>query len=118
MDAIEQIYRKEAAQVRATLIRLLGSFDLAEEAVQMAFLAAATRWPREGVPANPRSWLVSAGRFRSIDMLRRRARFRVLEPEITHMMEQDEEGPPDPDLVQDDILRLVFICCHPALPPD
>jgi RNA polymerase sigma-70 factor (ECF subfamily) len=118
MDAIEHIYRKEAAQVRATLIRLLGSFDLAEEAVQMAFLAAATRWPREGVPANPRSWLVSAGRFRSIDMLRRRARFRVLEPEITHMMEQDEEGPPDPDLVQDDILRLIFTCCHPALPSD
>jgi RNA polymerase sigma-70 factor (ECF subfamily) len=118
METIEQIYRTEAAQVRATLIRLLGSFELAEEAVQMAFLAAATQWPQEGVPANPRSWLVSTGRFRTIDMLRRRARFRVLEPEITHMMEQDEEGSPDPDLVQDDILRLIFTCCHPALPPD
>lgn len=118
MDAIEQIYRKEAAQVRATLIRLLGSFELAEEAVQMAFLAATTRWPVEGVPANPRSWLISAGRFRTIDMLRKRARFRVLEPEITRMMEQDDEWPPDLDLVQDDILRLIFTCCHPALPPD
>jgi RNA polymerase sigma-70 factor (ECF subfamily) len=118
MEAIDKIYRREAAQVRATLIRLLGSFELAEEAVQMAFLAAATQWPREGMPANPRSWLVSAGRFRTIDMLRRRARFRVLEPEITYMMEQEDEGPPDPDLVKDDILRLIFTCCHPALPPD
>ena len=79
MEAIEKIYRQEAAQVRATLIRLLGNFELAEEAVQMAFLAAAAQWPAQGVPANPRSWLVSAGRFRTIDMLRRRARFRVLE---------------------------------------
>ncbi|MDB5554544.1 MAG: polymerase subunit sigma-24 [Rhizobium sp.] len=118
MDAIEKIYRQEAAQVRATLIRLLGSFELAEEAVQMAFLAAATQWPAQGMPANPRSWLVSTGRFRTIDMLRRRARFRVLEPEIARMMEEDDEGRPDPDLVQDDILRLIFTCCHPALPPD
>jgi len=118
MEAIEKIYRQEAAHVRATLIRLLGSFELAEEAVQMAFLAAATLWPVQGVPANPRTWLVSAGRFKTVDMLRKRARFRVLEPEITRMMEQDDEGPPDPDLVKDDILRLIFTCCHPALPPD
>ncbi|CAN7357348.1 RNA polymerase sigma factor [Rhizobium sp. LjRoot254] len=118
MEAIEHIYRTEATQVRATLIRLLGSFELAEEAVQMAFLAATTQWPTDGVPANPRSWLVSAGRFRTIDMLRRRARFRELEPEITRMIEDNEEGPPDPDLVKDDILRLIFTCCHPALPPD
>jgi RNA polymerase sigma-70 factor (ECF subfamily) len=118
MQDIDQVYRQHAAYVLATLIRLLGSFELAEEAVQAAFLAAAERWPREGVPANPRSWLVSAGRFRTIDMLRRRARFRELEPEITRLMENDQDEPDDPDSVKDDMLRLIFTCCHPALPPD
>ena len=118
MQDIDRAYRAHAPYVLATLIRVLGSFELAEEAVQAAFLAAAERWPREGVPANPRSWLVSAGRFRTIDMLRRRARFRELEPEITRLMEEDQGEPLDPEMVKDDMLRLIFTCCHPALPPD
>ena len=118
MREIGDIYRAHGPYVLATLLRLLGSFELAEEAVQAAFLAAAERWPREGVPANPRSWLISAGRFRTIDMLRRRARFRALEPEITRLIEEAQEEPPDPDAVGDDILRLIFTCCHPSLPPD
>jgi RNA polymerase sigma-70 factor (ECF subfamily) len=118
MQDIDRAYRTHAPYVLATLIRLLGSFELAEEAVQAAFLTAAERWPREGVPANPRSWLVSAGRFRTIDKLRRRARFRELEPEITRLMEEDQEEPLDPDMVKDDMLRLIFTCCHPLLPPD
>lgn len=118
MREIDRAYREHAPYALATLIRLLGSFELAEEAVQAAFLAAAERWPREGIPANARSWLVSAGRFRTIDLLRRRARFRELEPEITRLMEEDSDEPLDPDMVKDDILRLIFTCCHPALPPD
>lgn len=118
MRDIDRAYRAHAPYVLATLIRLLGSFELAEEAVQAAFLAASERWPREGVPTNPRSWLVSAGRFRTIDILRRRARFRQLEPEITRLIEEDQDEPLDPDIVKDDMLRLIFTCCHPALPPD
>lgn len=118
MHEVEHIFRTQAPYVLATLIRLLGSFELAEEAVQSAFLAAAERWPREGIPANPRSWLVSAGRFRMLDMLRRRARFRELEPEVVRLMEQDQDEPLDPDVVRDDMLRLIFTCCHPSLPPD
>lgn len=118
MDTIETVHRAHAPYVLATLIRLLGSFELAEEAVQMAFLSAAERWPREGIPANPRSWLVSAGRFRTIDMLRRRARFRELAPEISRMMDDAGDVPLEPDEVKDDMLRLIFTCCHPSLPPD
>ena len=118
MREIDQIHRAHAPYVLATLIRLLGSFELAEEAVQMAFLSAAERWPREGIPANPRSWLVSAGRFRTIDLLRRRARFQELAPEISHMVDNAQDEPLDPDAVKDDMLRLIFTCCHPSLPPD
>lgn len=118
MQPLEKIHRTHAPYVLATLIRLLGSFELGEEAVQMAFLSAAERWPREGTPANPRAWLVSAGRFRMIDMLRRRTRFRALEPEISRMMDDIGDEPLDPDAVKDDMLRLIFTCCHPALPPD
>jgi len=118
MQEIDQIHRAHAPYVLATLIRLLGSFELAEEAVQLAFLTATERWPREGVPANPRAWLVSAGRFRTIDMLRRKARFRELEPEISRMMDDAQSDPLDPDEVRDDMLRLIFTCCHPSLPPD
>jgi RNA polymerase sigma-70 factor, ECF subfamily len=118
MQEIDQIHRAHAPYVLATLIRLLGSFELAEEAVQLAFLTATERWPREGVPANPRAWLVSAGRFRTIDMLRRKARFRELEPEISRMMDDAQADPLDPDEVRDDMLRLIFTCCHPSLPPD
>jgi RNA polymerase sigma-70 factor (ECF subfamily) len=119
VEAIETIYRREAPQVLATLIRLLGSFELAEEAVQMAFLAAAQQWPAQGAPRNPRAWLVSAGRFKAIDMLRRRKRFVSVTPELIEALEQEAEPMPvEDETVPDDMLRLIFVCCHPALPPD
>jgi len=119
-DAIGEVFRTESRRVLATLIRLLGDFDLAEEALQDAFAAAVERWPAEGVPANPRAWLVSTGRFKAIDGLRRRARFDAslavvaerLGDGVTPPHELDDEG------VEDDRLRLIFTCCHPALPPD
>jgi RNA polymerase sigma-70 factor (ECF subfamily) len=119
MDAVDAIYRREAPQVLATLIRLLGSFELAEEAVQMAFLAAAQQWPAEGLPNNPRAWLVSTGRFKAIDLLRRRKRFVGIDPDMEKMLEQQPEATSEEDeTMSDDLLRLIFVCCHPALPPD
>jgi RNA polymerase sigma-70 factor (ECF subfamily) len=119
-SAVEAVYRAESRRVLATLIRLLGDFDLAEEAMQDAFTAAVERWPREGVPASPRAWLVSAGRFRAIDGLRRRARFDASQAEIAERLgTAPDAGPGDDDeAIDDDRLRLVFTCCHPALPPD
>ena len=119
--AIAAIYRAESRRVLATLIRLLGDFDLAEEAVQDAFAAALEQWPRDGIPANPRTWLVSVGRFRAIDTLRRRARF---DASLTRIAEQFDRAlaAEQPEIggesVEDDRLRLIFVCCHPALPPD
>ena len=113
---IEAVYRVESRRVLATLIRLIGDFDRAEEALHDAFLAAADQWPREGMPANPRAWLVSAGRFKAIDRLRKRARFAKLEDEILALSEEAEELSPDPEPIADDRLRLIFVCCHPALP--
>lgn len=119
MQAIEAIYRREAPQVLSTLIRLLGSFELAEEAVQMAFLAASQQWPTQGMPKNPRAWLVSTGRFKAIDMLRRRKRLTNITPEISEMLEQQiEPEPAEDETMPDDMLRLIFVCCHPALPAD
>jgi RNA polymerase sigma-70 factor (ECF subfamily) len=118
---IAAIYRAESGRVLATLIRLLGGFDAAEEALHDAFAAAAERWPKEGVPRNPRAWLVSAGRFRAIDRIRRRARFDEMAPQITHEIEMAaEEGaePMEEQTIRDDQLRLIFTCCHPALAPD
>ncbi len=115
---IEAIYRAESRRVLATLIRLLGSFDLAEEALHDAFLAAAAQWPRDGIPANPRAWLVSAGRFKAIDRLRRRARLAAAEDDIAMQIEAAAEPPDDPATIADDQLRLIFTCCHPALSPD
>jgi RNA polymerase sigma-70 factor (ECF subfamily) len=114
---LDAIYRSESRRVLATLIRLLGDFDRAEEALQDAFAAAATQWPRDGVPANPRAWLVSAGRFKAIDALRRRARFDASLGEIAERMETSTSGGLDLDDegVEDDRLRLIFTCCHPAL---
>jgi RNA polymerase sigma-70 factor (ECF subfamily) len=117
---VDAIYRAESRRVLATLIRLLGDFDLAEEAVHDAFTAAVERWPTEGVPANPRAWLVSTGRFKAIDQLRRRARF---DASLVSVADRLGDGvTPAPDLddegVEDDRLRLIFTCCHPALPPD
>jgi RNA polymerase sigma-70 factor (ECF subfamily) len=118
MQAIETLYRTQAPAIRATLIRLLGSFDLAEEALQMGFAAAALAWPRDGLPRNPRAWLISAGRFRLIDDLRRRARLAELEPEIIRSIEEGSEAVEESLELADDMLRLIFTCCHPALSAD
>ncbi len=125
-EMVEAVYRAESRRVLATLIRLLGDFDLAEEALHDAFVAAVERWPLDGVPDNPRAWLVSTGRFKAIDVLRRRARFdrslaaiadelgsRTADPaDWSDWSDWNDEG------VEDDRLRLIFTCCHPALPPD
>jgi RNA polymerase sigma-70 factor (ECF subfamily) len=118
-QAVGEVYRSESRRVFATLIRLLGDFDLAEEALHEAFAAAVERWPREGVPANPRAWLVSAGRFRAVDAIRRRARFDATLTELASRLERAAVASPgeDRDAVEDDRLRLIFTCCHPALPP-
>ncbi|HET7717620.1 MAG TPA: RNA polymerase sigma factor [Bauldia sp.] len=117
---IEAVYRAESRRVLATLIRLLRDFDLAEEAMHEAFAAAAVQWPRGGTPKNPRAWLVSAGRFKGIDRLRRRARFEAIEPELAMQIEADAEAVSevDDDSIPDDRLRLIFTCCHPTLAPD
>lgn len=118
---IEAVYRAESRRVLATLIRLLGDFDLAEEALQDAFIAAVEQWPRDGVPDSPRAWLVSTGRFKAIDRLRRRVRFDASVRELAIRLEGQEEDPVTralEDSVEDDRLRLIFTCCHPALPED
>ena len=118
-DTIDAVYRADSRFVLATLIRLLGDFDLAEEALHDAFFAAAAQWPRDGVPANPRAWLVSAGRFKAIDRIRRRARFDASLNEVALQLEADMASPDhEPEDIADDRLRLVFTCCHPALAPD
>lgn len=117
---VDALYRTESRRVLATLIRLLGSFDLAEEALHDAFTAAVEQWPKDGMPDNPRAWLVSAGRFKAIDKIRRRARFDASLVEMAHTMDADDAIAPDSPLgsVEDDRLRLIFTCCHPALSPD
>ena len=118
-ERIDHVYRSDSRRILATLIRLLGDFDLAEEAVQDAFAAAVDRWPVEGVPANPRTWLVSAGRFKAIDRLRRRAAFDAnLAPVLRRANAGVEQPALDDDGVCDDRLRLIFTCCHPALGRD
>jgi RNA polymerase sigma-70 factor (ECF subfamily) len=116
--AIEAIWRLESRRALATLIRLLGDFDLAEEALHDAFRAALEQWPHEGVPANPRAWLVSTGRFKAIDGLRRRARFEPLDDHLERVESMPAPEPDDTSAIEDDQLRLVFTCCHPALAPD
>ena len=116
---IEAIWRTESRRVLATLIRLLGGFELAEEALQDAFIAAAQQWRRDGVPANPRAWLVSAGRFRAIDHIRRRVRFDKAQAELMREIEEAVDPmEPEEQSVADDQLRLIFTCCHPALAPE
>jgi RNA polymerase sigma-70 factor, ECF subfamily len=119
-DLIDRTFRSESRRVHATLIRLLGDFDLAEEALQDAFTAAVERWPVEGMPANPRAWLISTGRFKAIDSLRRRARFDSSLGPIAEQLGDGLTRPEelDDERVEDDRLRLIFTCCHPALPPD
>ena len=113
--SVEAIYRSESRRVLATLIRLLGDFDLAEEALHEAFFVAVQRWPLDGVPDNPRAWLVSTGRFKAIDRLRREARFTPLLQEQADALEAADWSDQD---VEDDRLRLIFTCCHPALAAD
>jgi len=115
----ESVYRTESRRVFATLVRLLGDFDVAEEALHDAFRAALEQWPRDGIPQNPRAWLVSTGRFKAIDGIRRRARFDSIE-DHTERVENisDESTPANDESIEDDRLRLIFTCCHPALSPD
>src|SRR3954464_8148404 len=121
-ERIDEVYRSDSRRVLATLIRLLGDFDLAEEAMHDAFTAALDAWPRDGVPASPRAWLVSTGRFKAIDRLRRSARFDAAADEIAKRMDasvpHDAEAGGDSGELEDDRLRLIFTCCHPALNPD
>ncbi len=119
-ELVDAVYRSESRQVLATLIRLLGDFETAEEALHDAFAVAVEQWVRDGLPANPRAWLVSTGRFKAIDGIRRRARF---DATLTELAKQLEPATSDPDElddehVEDDRLRLIFICCHPALSPE
>jgi RNA polymerase sigma-70 factor, ECF subfamily len=117
-ELVDQIYRKDSRRVLATLIRLLGDFDLAEDALQDAFTEATARWPSIGVPSNPTAWLISTGRFKAIDKLRRRSRFDAAVDELRYDTEPTSPEDIDETGVPDDRLRLIFTCCHPALPED
>jgi RNA polymerase sigma-70 factor (ECF subfamily) len=119
-ETVGAVYQAESRRVFATLIRLLGDFDVAQEALQDAFRAALEQWPREGVPSNPRAWLVSAGRFKAIDGLRRQKRFTALEEagDAADVAGARDPAWADPESVEDDRLRLIFTCCHPALSPE
>jgi RNA polymerase sigma-70 factor (ECF subfamily) len=119
-EKVDAVYRSESRRILATLIRLLGDFELAEDALHDAFSAALKQWPKEGVPANPRAWLITAGRFKAIDALRRRARFDASQATIAEQLEgkTHEVVNLDAESIEDDRLRLIFTCCHPALAPD
>ncbi|MEG3847550.1 RNA polymerase sigma factor [Microcoleus sp. herbarium19] len=115
---VDAVYRSESRRVLATLIRLLGDFDRAEEAMHEAFATAVTQWHRDGIPANPRSWLVSVGRFKAIDTIRRRARFDAHLAELAQQLDTSDITENEDEDVEDDRLRLIFTCCHPALSPE
>jgi RNA polymerase sigma-70 factor (ECF subfamily) len=119
-ERVGEIYRSDSRRVFATLVRLLGDFDLAEDALHNAFAAALEQWPAGGIPDNPRAWLVSVGRFKAIDALRRRARFDVAMGELADRLDHEAGEPAlaDRDSVEDDRLRLIFTCCHPSLAPE
>ena len=119
-EQVDNIYRSESRRIFATLIRLLGDFDLAEDALHDAFRAAMEQWPRDGLPANPRSWLVSTGRFKAIDGLRRGARFNASLAALAGQLAEEASAATEQsdDDIEDDRLRLIFTCCHPALPPE
>src|SRR5258706_15950013 len=119
-EAVDAAYRSDSRRVLAPLIRLLGDFDLAEEALHEAFAAAVDQWPRDGAPRNPRAWLVSTGRFKAIDAMRRRARFDASQAELAELLEAGTPGatPRGVEDIEDDRLRLVFTRCPPPPPPD
>jgi RNA polymerase sigma-70 factor (ECF subfamily) len=119
-ERIDALYRSDSRRIFATLIRLLGDFDIAEEALHDAFRSALEQWPRDGVPANPRAWLVSTGRFKAIDGIRRRARFRPIDDvaDAVEAIVDESVRIADDESIEDDRLRRVFTCCHPALSPD
>ena len=120
-ELLDSLYRVDSGRILATLIRLLGDFDLAEEAMHEAFAAALSLWPRSGVPGNPRPWLISTARFKAIDTLRRRARFDASQDELARYLEAQGSAAEDSneeESLEDDRLRLIFTCCHPALPPE
>ena len=120
-ELLDSLYRADSGRIRATLIRLLGDFDLAEEAMHEAFAAALGAWPRSGVPGNPRPWLISTARFKAIDSLRRRARFDASRDELVRSLEahwSSTAGSEEENGFEDDRLRLIFTCCHPSLPPE
>jgi RNA polymerase sigma-70 factor, ECF subfamily len=114
---VEQVFRNEAGRVLATLIRLVGDFELAEDSLQEAFTAAIEQWPSDGVPGNPRAWLVNVGRHKAIDRLRRQILMRAIQQELTEQIagDSDDQSQADPDPFGDDLLRLIFTCCHPSL---
>jgi RNA polymerase sigma-70 factor, ECF subfamily len=120
-ESLDSLYRLDSGRILATLIRLLGDFDLAEEAMHEAFAAALSLWPRSGVPGNPRPWLISTARFKAIDTLRRRAKFDASQDELVRYLEAQSssgEKSNEEDSLEDDRLRLIFTCCHPSLPPE
>jgi RNA polymerase sigma-70 factor, ECF subfamily len=122
-ELLDSLYRVDSGRILATLIRLLGDFDLAEEAMHEAFAAALSLWPRSGVPGNPRPWLISTARFKAIDTLRRRARFDASQDELVRYLEAqwssaESSNKDEEDSLEDDRLRLIFTCCHPSLAPE
>jgi len=120
-ELLDSLYRVDSGRILATLIRLLGDFDLAEEAMHEAFAAALSMWPRRGIPDNPRPWLISTARFKAIDTLRRRARFDASQDELARYLEAQgslSESSSEDESIDDDRLRLIFTCCHPSLPPE
>src|SRR4029078_5474368 len=120
-EMVEAVYRSDSGRILATLIRLLGDFDLAEEAMHEAFAAALGQWQSSGAPGNPRPWLISTARFKAIDGLRRRARFDASQDELVRHLEahsSSTESPDEDEGLEDDRLRLIFTCCHPSLAPE
>src|SRR5262249_16245750 len=120
-ELLDSLYRVDSRRILATLIRLLGDFDLAEEAMHEAFAAALSWWRKSGVRGNPRPWLISTARFKAIDTLRRRARFDASQDELVRYLEAQSgsaEKSNEEDSLEDDRLRLIFTCCHPSLPPE